>query len=346
MVTSRLVATLHVFRGLAACLLLLPSLSQVAVARTVRSSPQDSPETVLIIGQRGSTDVSQCAGTLVAPQWVLTARSCLYHNATRLTKFLVFAGGSSYQEYAGRKLPPSAQLLSSYQSFANTKFNVALLKTQGAFEPSKYVRITPLMNIPIHKDDSFLISYSKVCETTSFGSLDPKDNATYRITDKNLKIYSPCPRRRECSYDYYTWQRMKGEYACTWRSFKEMGHDPECAGTPGAGLICRGQKNPARVQVHGVAHTIVSKTNKNPCILDPPKNDTCSDYYTISVFTTLYRQRRWIDETIWPERFPHPFPGCGAFGQGVKHGGSSPCINVLVAAMLIRHSTIFYFLFV
>ncbi|XP_054270746.1 granzyme M-like [Macrosteles quadrilineatus] len=270
-------------------------------SQTVHSSPQASPSAVLVIGQQDTEDVNFCSGTLVAPQWVLTARSCLYHNAIRLRRFHVYAGGEAYQEYATKTYLPNSQLHRSYHSFINTKYDLALLKTQGMFKQNDYVRVVPRIDEQVHTES--FATYS--CDVTGFGVLNSTNSEVRRIKDKVL-VYVPCFRRVGWSFDYWTWQRQKDLYGCTYRTIRTY---PECAASTGAGLICEGK-------LVGVAHVIVTDTNKK-WLYEPVRGNPCRDYSTTSVFSLVAPHRSWILQTMRPDRFKYEFQ-CNTSGIGLS----------------------------
>ncbi|KFP33161.1 Plasminogen, partial [Colius striatus] len=168
------------------------------------------------VSLRKSTNVHHCAGTLIHPQWVLTAAQCL-QESTDPSSYKVFLGIQNLNAAEPFLQIQSVQKILKEPSGAD----IALLKLNSP------VTITDRVKPVCLPETSLVVERNALCFLTAWG----------RTRDSRLKeIEFPVLENRICNRHEFLNESVKNHEFCGGFTFGNIGH---CEAEVGGPLVCQ-----------------------------------------------------------------------------------------------------------
>ncbi|KAM4052760.1 granzyme A-like [Anomaloglossus baeobatrachus] len=245
---------------LSAVCLLVSEGKTVKIINGNEAIPHSRPYMALIYFET-ETDEMICGGSLIHPNWVLTAGHC--HKWGSETSIRL--GAHSFE---GKE--KGAQVFGIFRTIAHPKYNrgtlkndIRLMKLKGTAKLGKTVAVLPL---PKTFEDT---AAQTVCETAGWGWTERQDNADF-LREVNITVLD----REACQKHWKKKVDITDNLICTIVGPK--GQDT-CTGDSGGPLICKGSFR----GVTSFGESVCGKPNDS------------------SIFTRLTKEYvHWINSTI------------------------------------------------
>lgn len=243
------------------------------------TTPQQNPYALMVLCVY---PLRVCSGSLLAPDWIITAGHCL----RECEKILIYAGINSLEEVYNSKYPEGYQVQRVDKICKHDMVDIALLKVKKKFNFTLTVNKIELPTGPLS---------SKVtkCFFTGFGRLiQNEDNKLDNLRKtQELEVIWPC----DCYYQYWKNRYWPDETEMTMDKRNFLCSYPRddygvCKGDSGAGLVC-GEN------LQAVTISMYTDEDVFECLnlTTVTRQLVCGSGNATSVFVAMYPLVEWIN---------------------------------------------------
>lgn len=246
------------------------------------TTPKESPYAVVVVSRTTNTKGSQCSGTLITPNCVITTASCFRKEWIHV---IIYAGGNSIEEIANKTEGSQTQTTEEvyvhpeYGLKTSYNYDIALVKLLEDFKLTDTVNTIELSLGPwaFHK--------YKECKVTAFGNVwsksEHEDDDMRKTHLLEMTDVCECLQKRDEAVD---WSKL---VLCS----KPEDDHGICAGDLGGGLICDGK-------LVAVAVNLITYKDIDTCTVETGQGEKCGSKNTLSLFLQICPYLGWVSSHI------------------------------------------------